>query len=71
MNKYVPHMIPLGYALDTLKLRQSMRMLVEEYPYNRAVLGYISCFFNDRKSDKKFKVKFLNRDQGYTILRIK
>ena len=48
-----------------------MTMTVAEYPYNTSVQMYISSFFKNRKSDKKFKAKFLSRADGYTISRIK
>ena len=68
---YIPHINPLGNTLNKLKPGQKIRMTVKEYPYNQSVQTYIGNFFKDRKSDKKFKVKFLNRDKGYTILRTK
>ncbi len=68
---YIPFKNPLGHTLDKLKPGQKMTMQVWEYPYNRSVQSYTNEFFKNRKSNKKFKVKFHSRDHGYTILRIK
>jgi ssDNA-binding Zn-finger/Zn-ribbon topoisomerase 1 len=70
-SSYIARITPLGNTLDKLKPGQKMRMQAEEYPYKTSVQSYIYSFFRYRKSNKKFKVKFHDRETDYTISRIK